>query len=259
MHVSLLTGHLWGHGAGALVGISSTWNIFSRLCVMTDTASIYLPNVTKFGAFLDYLEKHWRFIFAGYSSQDSQQVDFMFTHPITDDELQSFTTVVQAWKDPPFWLQLSRVEECALYTNRTTGNELTTSHTFIVSPNTPDDSVLDSMKSVVLYETDAVETYASIPANTPCTLSVCVYDVSRDMPIRHATFDVSCILSAWKAAAASGAVGKHSIYKTFQVYDLLGTLPDHDCIWQFKIAIDAPGVYISLHGLQKLLNWKQNT
>jgi len=220
--------------------------------------SNYSFNITvnKPPAFEAYLAQN--FTAVPYSDSIEQGTVIITTQTaLTDAQLASLTTIVNAYVDPAVFFELARTESTigVSESNMTTG--LNDVHSFIFeavydqqgNSILSDGTVLDSLKTIIKLTTADVSTCTDLSSGT---VTVELYDHCRHLTIYTQTIDITSILTSWQTLANNGQTGLVTAYKSIQIFGLSQYGTSFDCIWIFRIAVSDIRIKARLNGLQKL-------
>ncbi len=195
----------------------------------------------------------------GSSTPDADRVTVYVSEPLDAQELAQLAQLVQAWEDPPYWLELERTENHSMRSAKTSDPAVSTFlETFIMSPYLEDDGgvVMGSIKTVVrCWTADLAWMAAWDPAAAPIHVDVQLYCGTLQRTLASATLDISADLeAAWRslAGAGAGAGDPPPVYKSVQLYGLKDCNPSSDRVWHLQGAVSNANVTINLNGLQRL-------
>lgn len=179
------------------------------------------------------------------------QVTLTTTTVLSTDQQTSLTTLVNAYVDPAIYLQLAYTESMSGISERSNSQVPYDVMSFIFpsTTNIQDGTLLDGLKTVVTVWTDTVQGFSGV---TGGTVTIDIYDYTRDFAITSATIDISTQVSTWQTMAAAGATGMVNAYVSQLFGGLYAESTTFDCIWIFRITTSNPLIYARLNGIQKL-------
>lgn len=221
---------------------------------MTTTDISYPISVTKPHYFDNFITTN--FTAQTYYEDYGDHVVVHFPGVLTDDQRASYQTLFNNYQEPPYYLWLNRTENQCLYTETINSPEPTIVQTFIVSPQASSNLTLGDMKTVIEIMMPDVS-QLQYDSTNPVTVTVTLYDITRNVEINQTICDVSTIVQGWHSEQQSGASGRVSGWQSLQIYGLTDSLPDFDCIWQFKLSINDASINASLTSLQNLIYNKE--
>jgi hypothetical protein len=160
--------------------------------------------------------------------------------PLTTEQLESLTILLNAYVDPEVFLVLNRVESYPLSSHFTSDiTEIVDNNvnlqTFIYGANTTNDNiVLDGLKTIIEYKCPHVEDFLNITSGSALQTAVSIYDKTREIEIATQNIDIDDIVTIWHNAAVNGETGVDNRFKTIQYYGLMNKNANHDCVWQIR-------------------------
>lgn len=185
--------------------------------------------------------------------------DFSYTDPnltidttqtLTETELTILTTLVNDYVDPTEFLVLNTTIVNSSWSKAATLPTLTSVHTFIFTPKSPDGTaVFDGMKTIFEYTTSDITAFSGV---TGAVATFQIYDYTRSTPISTNNLDISDIVTDWNTQATGGATGSNTVYRSFIAQGLRHQIANYDCIWQFRISVSVPNISVRTHSIQKL-------
>lgn len=212
-----------------------------------------IPKVQKMGAFNEYLTNNCSF----YDSFSQTGTTFIITtkYVLSMEEHQQLLDLINAYTDPEYWLQLANVEDLLLSTKPMASMDIQVFTSFINSYKRPDETVCDSIKSIVQVSTTNVEQFANYEADdTADMVTLQIFDYTRGVLISQVIRSMQPSFSYFKELAANGYTGVSKHYQSVQFYGLKNSMPNHDCIWQLRASrsTNYQDVAICFQGFQKL-------
>jgi hypothetical protein len=222
---------------------------------MTDVATTYiinLPKIKMIAGFNDWCIKNIPLFSGNATKQDDPNFAITFIRALTDQELADITAQMQAHSDPPYWLSLAKVESMNLSCGLTNTSATIPVNTFIFCPNDLTDSKLDSLKILVHYQTLAIENFINFDESTTNTLTIELFCMTRNIILKVAIIDINSVLSEWKTKANNSETGEVNRWKTSQLYNMHTLVANYDCVWQFRVGVSNPLVYVALDSLERI-------
>lgn len=216
--------------------------------------TLEITHVQRWGAFNEYLLKHLSF-YEGFN-QSGTTVNISTKQELSQTEYQEMLDKIAAYTDPIIWLQLSSVEDMQMHTHAVSSSNIEVINTFINSYEKPDNSFMDSMKTIFQCETSHVEDFidydSTLHMNDRATFQL--YDFTRNAVLKEVKPSLNTAFEYFKTQAQAGKTGHISHWQSLQLYGLGNTMPNYDCIWQFRAARETSysNVEVSLQGIQKL-------
>jgi len=222
--------------------------------------SNYSFNVTvnKPVAFEAYLSQNFTGIPYSDSIEDGTVIITTQT-PLTDDQLASLTTIVDAYVDPAVYLELAHTESMIGVSQSNGGTGLADVASFIYESvfdsngnsidTYGDGSVLDAFKSILKITTTDVSQFSDMSTGS---INIELWDTTRNMSINSMTVDISSIITAWQTLAQGGQTGPVTAYQSFMMFGLMNYGTNYDCIWIFRLSVSNTAINVRLNGLQKL-------
>lgn len=201
-------------------------------------------------AFTDYLQKTYGDLYVEWNNVppfDQPLVRITFSRELTQEEQDLLASRIEAYVSPSYWLTLHHTENQFLTSLPSNTTTLAAIQSFIVSPYNTSDYVMGDLKTILKYETPDVSVFNDWdPETHPITCTVQLYDYTQNQVIYNTVENINTIISGWKNNNVD------PIWKTTQIYGLKDANPGSDAIWQIKIAVSDPRVYVSLNGMQKI-------
>ena len=187
----------------------------------------------------------------------STNVKVNVSRALTTPELDQLTTLVNSYVDPAEFLTLNRTEiypmdsKYADATNPITAGGKYVLQTIIFANRNEPSVVLDSIKTIVEYQCPNLLAFSLNSASKSITLEI--YDVSRDVVIATQTIALSEIDTAWDQQALSNPTGASTKWRSAQFYNLYKNTTNYDCIWQFRGTSSHPALFsFKINSLQYL-------
>ncbi len=202
-------------------------------------------------AFTDFLQKTYGELYTGWENVppfDYPIVRIHFTRELTQEEQDLLAQRINDYVSPSYWLDLHHTENQFLTSLPSNNTVDTVIQSFIVSPYNTSDYVMGDLKTIVKYETPDISAFNDWdPNQTPITCTVELYDYTQQQSIYRTTENINFIISGWLQNN-----NNDPYWKTTQIYGLKDANPGSDAIWQIKMSVSDPRVYISLNGMQKI-------
>lgn len=209
--------------------------------------------IQKWGAFNDYMIKNCSYFEGFMQSPDGTNLDILAKRELTQQEQDDMFALIGAYTDPAYWMQLAYVQDMPMHTHPIANPNYEVLTTFIMSHQNQDESRIDSIKSVIMICTDNVENFGDYDSAETHSITLDIYDYTRGVVLSSVTSNLQNFYTAFKNQANADKTGFHSEWHSVQFYGLKDSLPNYDCIWQFRAKIDsARQACVSLNGLQKL-------
>lgn len=216
------------------------------------TYTFYPPNADKPGILFQYLNDNYPLFL--YGKGDGVTYSITFKRQLSTEELEEFTQWIMNWVSPEQYLVFNRAETFSLNTERLTSSQLEVLNTFIMpgyDPNKNDGTILASIKTIVEYSTENIESFAAIEEAQPHLITLQIFSLTANVVVHEETIDISPVFLQWKQKALNGETGKEASWKSYQVFGLNNILPKSDSIWQWKASTTSP-IRIALNGQQRL-------
>lgn len=202
-------------------------------------------------AFTDYLQKTYGDLYDLWENVppfDQPLVRIHFTRELTQEEQDLLASRINSYVSPSYWLNLDHTENQFLTSLPSNNTTVSAVQSFIVSPYNTADYVMGDLKTIIKYETPDISVFNDWdPEQTPITCTVELYDYTQQQTIYNTVENINNIITGWKQNNST-----EPYWKTVQIYGLKDANPGSDAIWQIKLAVSDPRVYISLNGMQKI-------
>jgi hypothetical protein len=223
--------------------------------VTTFTYPFVLPQIKMVAGFDEWcisnLPKEY-----GYQGNTGDPSTTTFTlylsKELTTQELTDLTTLLQNHNDPAYWTTLAKVESTSLHVDLTNSTITIPLSTFIFCPNDMDNAKLDSLKILVQYHTPQLESFLNFDTESVNTITLELYCLTRNLLLLTKTVGINDILIDWKTRANNSETGAFDKWKTLQLYNLHSVITSFDCIWQFRLSVSNPLVYVALTSLERI-------
>lgn len=184
------------------------------------------------------------------------ELHLIVSRALTDNELASLTTFMDAYVDPVAFLEFDHTETIALHSHFTTDfdnviadNGQKILQTLIFGYRNENSTVLDACKTVIEYLAPDVT-----KAPTSASVVLDIYDITRNVLITTQTIDISDVCAEWQAMVSTGATGPRTIYRTTMFTGLMNKNPGYDCIWQIRGSVsDETKFTFRISGLQNII------
>jgi hypothetical protein len=222
--------------------------------------TLEISKVQKMGAFNEYLTANLPF----YDGFTQTGTTFIITTKtvLSIEEHQLLLDKIADYNDPEYWMQLANVEDLLLATNPVASVDMYVFTSFINSYRMVNETVCDSIKSIVQITTNSVEQFANyVPDTNTDTVTLQIFDYTRGIVISEITRSMQPSFSYFKEQANNGYTGVSKHYSSVQFYGLKNSMPNYDCIWQLRASrsTNYQDVAISFQGFQKLFYYINNT
>jgi hypothetical protein len=209
--------------------------------------------ITKFNAFIKYISDNLIFP-AGMSLQgDSLLIEF--AEPLSTEALDNLTTLVTNYEDPLYFLTFSHTETYPMFSARTTTDlpsvivgDKKVLQTFIFSNKDVDNTILNSLKTVIEYTCPHVEDFTGISG----IANFEIYDIDRNVSISNLDILLDEISTRWETLRTNGVTGQDTVYRSVFITDLRASAVDYDCKWQFRGKTNSSLFNFKLNSLQYL-------
>ncbi len=217
------------------------------------------PNksVLKPGAMLDELNK----LFPEYSQENIENIGLLtnqngitiiFSSELNTELLNRLNNFVENYTDPEVYLTLVESLSDSARTRTTNSLTLEPVSTFILSSKSANqNNVFNSLKTIIELDCESTAPFASLE-NTTGNITIRIYDITRNIIIDTFNIDISNYILKWKNLALNNIFDKQVEYRTFQVEGLRNKTAEHDCIWQFQLAVSNSNINLTLNSLQYL-------
>lgn len=211
--------------------------------------------VLKAPAFSSYLAKN--FAVSCDTMIEQSSVHVITTVELTSQQQIDLEALVRAYVDPEIFYQYQYAETITGFSQSTTSNVVSDVQSFIfpskVLPNgdnaQSDGTVFNAIKSIVKLTMDNVAEAADFVSGS---VTIEMYDVTRDIAIASQTMNITSIMLEWQTAALASQTGAVTKYKSFMFDGLASKSTDYDCIWVMRLAVSDPRIRVRLNGFQKL-------
>lgn len=207
----------------------------------------YVKQVTKIVAFNDYIFR--LFPIPAVINAVGDNISISFSEQLSTENLTLLNTLVTDYTDPAEFLVLDHTETLSGVSGKT---NLTTPFDVqsLIFPgkNSGNGSVIDSIKFILKLSTLDVGVASGITGQ----VNIEIYDQTRDITLVSLNVNVDEIFTDWTTRAGNGETGMRCNYKSVQISDLHGSIPDHDCIWIYRVTVPNTLVYARLDSLQRL-------
>lgn len=211
---------------------------------------IYEKELRHTGAFAEFLTSHFGsdfFAVDGVPPFDRPLVKLVFNRELTEAEIAQLTTLVTNYVSPTYWLRLSHTDNQFLNSPATNSTDLHVCQSFIISPYNTADVVMGDLKTIIKYETNDHTAFADWdPQTNPITFTLQLFDYTQNQVIYTTTQNITDIITNWKNGSSE------AYWRTVQIYGMKDASPGSDAIWQIKLSISDPRVYVSLNGMQRI-------
>lgn len=210
----------------------------------------FTKTVTKPDAFNDYI-KGKLLTSEGVATSDTTITVYSSVELTSEQQIQ-LASDVEAYVDPSYWLILDHSDNQFLNTNSTNSDTPEVLQSFIVSPYNNGNTVLGSMKTVVEYTVTDLNAFINWDESNPVIFTLEIFNLTQNKSVTTITQTLNDMCLHWKQHALNGDGSPQKDWKTLQIYGLKDLVPGSDCIWQFKVSISHPSIYISLNSVQRL-------
>ncbi len=202
-------------------------------------------------AFTDYLEKTYGELYVSWSNVppfDEPLVRITFARELTQEEQDLLASRINSYVSPTYWLDLHHTDNQFLTSLPSNTTTLAAIQSFIVSPYNTSDYVMGDLKTIIKYETPDLNSFDGWnPETEPITFTLELYDYTQQQVIYSTTESINNIVTTWLQNNNT-----EPVWKTTQIYGLKDANPGSDAIWQIKLAVSDPRIFVSLNGMQKI-------
>lgn len=218
----------------------------------------FTKNISLLTAFQKYMKSRNAPLFNGCAFT-GDQLTLQTTGVLSEEQLNTITSLVTDYVEPAYDLNLSNTESIALHSHYTNDPDLVTINgrsivqTMIFSNRNNENNVLDSMKTVFEYNAPNLQSFLNV---TSGSVQFEIFDISRNYQVCLQTVDISQIISDWNTLAQTGATGGNTIYKSFMCDGLMNQTTNYDCIYQFRMSTSNLDLNLRMNGLQWLFYQK---
>jgi hypothetical protein len=219
------------------------------------TYTLEVTHVQNWGALNEYLTNNCTY----YDSfnQTGTTLNINTKYQLSQAEYEDMINKINAYRDPTEWLQLASVEDMQMHTHSIKSTEIEDFNTFINSYQKPDATFLDSIKTIFECATDDVQQFLNYtPSQDPNqdVATIQLYDLTRGIVVKEVQQSLEASFAHFKQLAQDGKTGHQHCWHSLQLYSLKNSMPNYDCIWQFRGCRQTSftDVGISLQGIQKL-------
>jgi hypothetical protein len=120
---------------------------------------------------------------------------------------------------------------------------------FPSSGNSDDGTLIDSLKSILKITALDVASFANA---TTGTLTIELYNYTRDYSITTKVINIDGIVQDWATMASENVTGPNTVYQSVMFSGLMSHTTNYDNIWVFRIGVSDVNMEIRMNGLQKL-------
>jgi hypothetical protein len=218
----------------------------------------FTKNISLLTAFQKYMKSSNAPLFNGCSIT-GDQLTLQTTGVLSEEQLNTITSLVTNYVEPVYDLNLSNTESIALHSHYTNDPDLvvidsrSVVQTIIFPNRNNEDKVLNSMKTIFEYNAPNLQSFLNV---TSGSVQFEIFDISRNYQVCLQTVDISQIVSDWNTLAQTGATGGNTIYKSFMCDGLMNQTTNYDCIYQFRMSTSNPDFNLRMNGLQWLFYQK---
>lgn len=212
---------------------------------------IFTKAITKFNAFVKYISDNL-ILHTGMSLQ-GDTLSIEFTEALSTEALDNLTTIIANYEDPIFFLTFSHTETYPMFSSRTTTelpsvivDDKKVLQTFIFSNKDAENTILNSLKTVIEYTCPLVENFTGISG----IANFEIYDIDRNVSISNLDIPLNEISTEWETMRANGFTGPNTIYRSVFITDLRSSVADYDCKWQFRGKTNSTLFNFKLNSLQ---------
>jgi hypothetical protein len=207
--------------------------------------------ITKFNAFVKYMSDNL-ILHSGMSLQGDILI-IEFPEALSTEELNNLTELVTNYEDPLIFLTFSHTETYPMFSSRTTTElpsvivgDKKVLQTFIFSNKDAENTILNSLKTVIEYTCPLVENFTGISG----IANFEIYDIDRNVSISNLDIPLDEISTTWETMRANGVTGPNTIFRSVFITDLRSSVADYDCKWQFRGKTNSPLFNFKLNSLQ---------
>lgn len=220
--------------------------------ITTNNTYNFKITFTKPLAFANYIETQYSSLNPTIINTVDNYVTIQFNVSLTDSHISDIQSYINNYTDPAYYLTLIETQNQCL--NTTTINSPTPQivQTFIISPQTDPTLVMADMKTIIQLSIDDLNSL-QFDKNNPVLITVTLFDITRNIEINQTICDISPQITTWHTLQTQNISGPVYAWKSLQIYGLKDCLPDHDCIWQFKLSVNDTNINASLTCLQNLI------
>ncbi len=194
--------------------------------------------------------------FAGFMVEENL-VRVISNVELDSTQLAALDANVRSYTDPAIYYQFEYAETITGFSQSTISNQLEDVQSFIFPSKTlpngdnaeSDGKVFNAIKSILKLTMGDV---AQALEFTSGSVTIELYDITRDFQIGIQTIDITPFLLEWKAAALANQTGLVNKYKSFIFSGLDSNGTNYDTIWVFRLSVSEPKVRVRLNGFQKL-------
>lgn len=188
----------------------------------------------------------------GLSTENYSSATVSFITELNEEQIQRLNNFIANYVDPDVYLTLTQSLSDSARTRSTNSLTLEPVSTFILSSKSADqNNTFNSLKTIIELDCSSTEPFSSLQ-DTTSFVTIQIYDITRNLVIGTFNVDISNYILKWKNLALNNVFDKQVEYKTFQVEGLRLLTADHDCIWQFRIAVSNTNINVTLNSLQYL-------
>ena len=202
-------------------------------------------------AFTDYMQKNFGDAFYsvdGVPPFDQPLIRVNFNRDLTADEQSRLSTLVADYVSPAYWLVLDHTDNAFLSTPPTNSSDPIVCQSFIISPYNVGSIVMGDVKTIIQYSTPDLSVFADWdPQTTPITCTIEIYSYTQNKSVVVVTTNINDVVSSWLNDNTADPC-----WRSIQLYGLKDASPGSDEIWQLKLSVSDPRVFISLNSLQRL-------
>lgn len=181
---------------------------------------------------------------ATLNSTDTE-VDVIASQPLTSDQAAQLATLINNYTDPAVFLQLNTTQTMPSSSSSTNSAVAVPVMTFIFTNQTTFDLALDGIKTILQV---SAATPQSITGSVQATITI--FDITRNIQVATQSVDVTNLITGWQQ---TNPIGAATGYMTALFTGIMNKSASYDCIWQFQLSVNNPGVTVNLNALQYLL------
>lgn len=220
--------------------------------ITTSNSYNFKISFTKPLAFSNYISEKFPDINPNVINVVDNYVTIQFSNTLTDMQQENIQTYIDNYKDPAYFLSLIETQNQCLNTIKINDPLPQIVQTFILSPQTDPTLVIADMKTIIQISLDDISKL-QIVGNESIVITITLFDLTRNIQITQILCDITSQIGTWNNMLSNGTTGPVYAWKSVQIYGLKDSMPDHDCIWQFKLSVNNANVNVSLTCLQNLI------
>lgn len=208
-------------------------------------------DLKKYAAFTHYLAINNidllidRFVF------NSPTLDVWLTDPISQEQVDNFTTLVNNYNEPPYFLIFDHTEDQFLRTVAINTSYLSPLQSWIQSPDFTviiNPIKLGDIKILVeLTTTDASVFDTWDPIQDPISISLQIFNVTTNQVLVTQNTDITNIITSWK-----NKTGYQEAHQTIQLYGFVDLTTNFSNIWKLLGSVTNSNVYLGINSVQKI-------